>query len=365
MLTAAQIDQFKRDGFLLMKRVFSADEVQRFHVIGEGASKSTDLSALPGLESLWADERLVETAKQLLGAPITYFGEASFQRQVIAEGERPMQRALHHDAKGTLDHLFNRQHPPTPEPYPIVRFALYLQDHASQSGGLKLVPGSHQMDSSDFNQASLKFFNVPSEPGDAVVFCNKILHTAHALRLTKSPDVALSAMDEDLQCAARPDDFLPAPRDRRAIFIDFAGANALADIYIKGRALHPLNVRDGFVEAILRGHVRRDAQRMDVKLRFDAAVVEAVAKLTGTAVNGMIGETAVPLLTALPTLCGQSRAWSSHFNFVPDVPANTSAEAALGLLNQLVPRIEQLRQLGQTARRDQAMRPGGKPFAPQ
>jgi hypothetical protein len=351
MLSAAEVDRFKRKGFLLLKGVFSAGEVAQFKAIGDHAPGIVDLSSLAGLQSLWTDPRLVETAKQLLAGPIAFFGEASYRR-INSESDHPtFERVLHHDAKGTLEHLFNRQHAPTPEPYPIIRFGIYLQDHASQSGGLKVVPGSHQIDSSAFALSDLQYYNVPSEPGDMIVFCNKILHAAYALRLKQHPDIALSPAEES---AADPDKFLPFPKDRRTIFIDYAGSNELADIYIKNRALHLASARNGFVNSFVHGSFLEDAQRVGVRLRLDAAVVEAATKIVQTAVNGAVNGEGVAMLEILPTLCRLSRPWSSHYNFVPDVQGNDTA-AAFEILGKLLPRIDELRGLVRTSRKDAHM----------
>ena len=182
MLSSVEIDRFKRDGFLLLRNVFSAAEVERFIAAGKGASRTADLFTMPALEGFWSDSRLVQIAKLLLGGTVTFFGEASYLKEVFKPGEAVHGRHLHHDAKGTPGHLFSRQHEPTDEPYPIIRFAVYLQDHANFSGGLKLVPGSHQFNSANFNEDELSCYDVPSKPGDLVVFCNKILHSPYALR---------------------------------------------------------------------------------------------------------------------------------------------------------------------------------------
>jgi hypothetical protein len=342
MLSDSDVARFKRDGFLLIKGLFSADEVARFRELGAQVTEPVDLASLPGLENLWTDERLVTIAKRLLGEPITYFGEASYRRHLFPS-ETPLLGKLHHDAKGTRAHLFHRQNLPTPEPYPILRFAMYLQDHSCHSGGLKLVPGSHQMDTSTFNEAELVHLDVPSESGDAVAFCNKILHSPFALRRKNAPHTALSVPDEVELFARDPDAFLPSPAERCAMFVDYAGPSVDADIYIKSRAVNPTNTRDGFLDLALRGSLIDDAARLGVRLRLDSAIVEAVQKIVETADGPTLNKTGRQLLKVLPMLCRQSRPWSDHFNFVPEPPSSDSEMAALPILNAVSQKVAQLR----------------------
>lgn len=342
MLNDSDVARFKRDGFLLIKGLFSADEVQRLRDQGQHIEGPVDLASVPGLENFWTDGRLVAAAKRLLGEPITYFGEASYRRYLFPS-EKPLTGKLHHDAKGTRDHLFLRQNLPTPEPYPIIRFGMYLQDHARFSGGLKLVPGSHQMDTSTFNEAALAHLDVPSEPGDAVVFCNKILHSPFALRRKDAPNAALSVPDELALFARDPDAFLPNAPDRRTVFVDYAGPGDLADIYIKSRAVNPTNTRDGFLDLALRGTLIDDAARLGVRLRLDSAIVEAVQKIIATADGPVLNKTGRQFLKMLPMLCRQSQPWSDRFDFVPAPPRSDSEAEALPLLNAVSLKVAQLR----------------------
>lgn len=354
MTSDVDVLKFKKDGFLLLKGVFTPSEVAKMRAAADHVVGPRDLVAVPELQSLWSDPRLVRVAKALLGDRIAFFGEASFLRQVFQPGERIKGRHLHHDAKGTPENLFNRQHPPTPEPYPILRFAIYLQDHASMSGGLKLVPGSHQVDSSSFDQAALNYFDVPSMPGDVVAFCNKILHSPYALRRRAFPHVGISPLEEVKLSAETPQAFLDTPPDRRVIFIDFAGHSDLADIYIKGRAVHPKNPHHGLVSALASGTLLRDAAQADVELRLDAGVIETLNMLAQTSANGKMSEAGKPFLAAIPALCHHSQPWSGHFNFVPR-PQNDSLEDAVRLYSQILPRVNKLRDFWNTVQIDPAM----------
>jgi hypothetical protein len=355
MLSDLDIARFKQDGFLLLRNVFSPDEVAHFIEVGGSAPRTMDLIAFPELQSLWCDPRLVQIAKLLLGETITFFGEASYQHEVFKPGERIKGRHLHHDAKGTIGHLFNRQHEPTPEPYPIIRFAMYLQDHANVSGGLKLVPGSHQINSANIKFEDFTYYDVPSLPGDVVVFCNKILHSPYALRLKERPDVGLSPLQEVQISFERPEALLPTPLERNVIFIDFAGNNDLADIYIKGRAINAANPRGGLVAAFEEGSLQRHASQAVVQLRMDAAVVEAITKVIDTMVNGKVSPEGIPYLAALPRLCRASQAWTTYFDFVPQDINDDSIQSAIRIFTAIHPRLQELRKQFKTLHKDFAM----------
>jgi hypothetical protein len=350
MLTDDQVAQYKRDGFLLVKGVLTPAEVTHYRDVG--GTQHAELALLPELKNFWADPRVLSMTRRLLGESITYFGEGNYRGTLLVDETQTGGR-LHHDAKGTLAHLFNRQHPPTPEPYPILSIGFYLQDHARFGGGLKVVPGSHQMDSSDIDLAKLSYYDIPSEPGDAVIFCLKTLHAAHAMRLKTGE--ALSPPEQALRYARDPDAFLHKSRDRRVIFVDFAGSTDLADIFIKNRALHPSNLKDGFADIAIGGAFMEAAERTGVRLRLDAAVVEAVTKIYASAPGGNVTDVTRHYAKGLPTLCRFSKSWSPHYDFIPDVPAEDTVEAGLALATQLAPRITALRKHMATARPDKAM----------
>lgn len=356
MISDSQVAAFKRDGFLLLKRVFSPQEVELFWRAGSHVVDSADLASIPALEGLWCDRRIVEVARRLIGDPLVYFGEASYQRKTFAPGSLPTSY-LHHDAKGTIKHLFNRQHAPVGDFYPVIRFATYLQDHSAHSGGLKLVPGSHRFDSSDINLSELTYLNVPTEPGDLVLFCNKTLHAAHALRLKDSPAIALSPTEDRELSLSDPGAFLPIHNDRRAIFVDFVAHDEASDIYIKGRALNLSNPRSGLVRSVEDGSLLKQADAARVTLRLDSGVVEALTQIADTAVDGRVTDAGIPFLKALPQLCRLSQGWTSYFNFVPPVPDGPNEVVARDLMFAMFQRVDELRELLKSVHIDKAMLP--------
>ena len=202
MLSDSQIAQYHRDGYILLKNVFSGNEIATFMTAGRAHSApegtAISLLELDALKSLWRDSRLVTCARQLLGETPVYFGEGNYIRFHLTPGQHIPGRHIHHDAKGTRTHLFNRLHEPQSKSYPVLRFGIYLQDYTQHSGGLKVSPGSHLINTRDFDQSALPYVNVPSVPGDLICFCMRILHSPYGMLLRESPSTALSPQSEDL-----------------------------------------------------------------------------------------------------------------------------------------------------------------------
>ncbi len=280
-LTPDQIARFHREGYLVIEDVFPAAELSAIQeacraVLPAGA-RAVNIFQVPAVAGLWTDPRLVGIARALLGDPLSYFFEAVFTQKVWAEGEHIAGRHIHHDAKGAPENLFNRLHAAQTATYPAVRFAAYFQDTARQSGGLKVCPGSHLIDSSGFDQRALHYVNLASTPGDLVVFCSRTLHSPYALRPAAEPDLALPPWVEDKAFARMPAKFLPTPAVRETIFIDYVREDALSDLLVKGRALHPDNFKPGLIDYLNTADVVAMARAAGLSLRFDSALVEHAA----------------------------------------------------------------------------------------
>src|SRR5438876_71914 len=106
-ISQQQREEFQRNGFLHLRSFFSPDDVERFKrattttVLKPGEKEVRFMHRVPGMEEWWADTRMLETARQLLGAPVIYFFDAHTLRYNFAPGEPIQGRHLHHDAKGT------------------------------------------------------------------------------------------------------------------------------------------------------------------------------------------------------------------------------------------------------------------------
>jgi hypothetical protein len=142
------VDKFWRDGFLILRRLFSPAEFKtmRDQVFAslEGREKRgdpvVDALADPYLKYWVHDERLVTVAKAILQSErLAYFGDGGYA-------------VLGHKYEAGVDvggwHRDNTDRSSTDAPdwqgrYSLIRFGLYLQDHRRQSGGLIVRRTSH------------------------------------------------------------------------------------------------------------------------------------------------------------------------------------------------------------------------------
>jgi hypothetical protein len=337
LITSQQQDDFARDGYLLLKGVFSAAEIARYRELG--ATFPTQLSytrycyQIPELADWWADERLLGIARKLLGLPVVYFFGGHFQRYVFPPGQPIHGRHMHHDAKGSPENPFNRVNAPVAD-YPVIRMIVYLQDTKNQSGGLKIVPGSHRIDVSSFEH-SPQPYNVPAEPGDLVVFTHRIIHSPFALRLRRDPLKALTAIEEDTLWSKDPDAFLPTPSVREALFIDYAAIAESADLFIKNRALVESAVMTDLASYLIEDGFLQRHEGHEVQFRIDRAIHETVTAIRSHVVDGQVGPKALPHLKRLPLLCRAHWESSEHYPlFEMDVP-DDSLETARLLFNDI------------------------------
>lgn len=184
MLNDEQIDFFHGFGYILLRKVFTIQEIEKLRSACELHKKGEVLSRKE-FEHILLDDRIVNPLKQLLGGDLVYFGESN-----ISMVKRS--RHMHNDSKND-DFDFSK-------PYPVVRVGLYLQDHETYSDGLKLRPGSHKKYCVDKYGVKRAFnflkrtrnlsalytgrsINVPSRPGDLLIWNMRIHHSGHAVRV--------------------------------------------------------------------------------------------------------------------------------------------------------------------------------------
>jgi hypothetical protein len=352
MLTPSQTDHCHREGYVIVPNVFSAAEVAAFR--GSAAAHGTSgtvncaLHTVPALAGLWLDPRLIAIAKDLLDGPITYFAESAYSRYGFSENAHSIGRHLHHDAKGMRKHLFNRRHEASERSYPAVRFGIYLQDYAVCSGALKVSPGSHKIDTSDFDQAKLPYVNIASRPGDVVCFCMRTLHSGLSVRLKNNPEIALSPAEEDIQLARTPEAFLPNPPLREIIFLDYVGMDEAADLYIKNRVCHSAQSIEGMVAAFQSQGMAAAAAAAGITLRMDAAVVESVVRATQATVGGIIQKEGLPYLRALPSLCRHAAEFSPYFSLIPKLDDSYTLKTVVLLKNEIGRRLQAYTATGAT-----------------
>lgn len=259
-------------GFCLVRGLFSADEMSEMErLLGEECERYSancpDLYSLPSLRWVMLNERVRAIAHQLLGTTLSYYRETNlvFEKERSSNTLQPYTE-FHCDARGTADNLHLRKDYEDGCIYPVYRFAIYFRNYRDHSGGLKVAVGSHVNRGDYFRQyefqktvmslprvltrignddfkfpiAPFPILNVPSMPGDLVIFNLRTFHSAGAARFRDRPDFALLPLVEQLMLAEERNHrlFAPIPDGcRNAIFFDYCRPGPDADFYIKWRAL--------------------------------------------------------------------------------------------------------------------------------
>jgi len=203
---AVDFNKLSKNGVLLIRGVFSRPEVatmrRRVEAVVDRALRDhwevpvgrsypdsriilgdlLGMEELSDLDFVVFDSRAVGFAKRLLGKDVVYFGDSC-----IRVGS--YHRGFHKD--------FVDDTPPTAGG---VRFVLYLQDHSQYSGGLKVRLRSHGY----VSRHRGRMMNIPTRPGDLVVFYLRSSHTGNNVQLKLLPGLCLHPKLENLiPCALR------------------------------------------------------------------------------------------------------------------------------------------------------------------
>jgi hypothetical protein len=313
-------------GFCLVKGVFSPAEMDALErdlamAHAEFHGNVPDLYSIPSLQWLLFDERIRGLAHELLGQTLVYYREtsAAYEKVPGALTAKPF-NDFHCDARGTSEKLHGL--PESQGIYPGYRFGIYFRNYRNYSGGLKVAPASHLRSyifdrrynvekyvrelpsvtqrigpyDAQLRLQPMELYNVPSEPGDIVIFSLRVCHSAGAVRLKYRPNLALlPIVDADLP----PDIRLPIPPgSRNAIFLDYGAPQAALDYYIKWRAV--------VKPALLDAHYKYDVAPPDwMVMRNDKIIVALAQRL----VEG--GSSAAKDAADLVALC------ASHVEFSP------------------------------------------------
>lgn len=195
LVAADQVLAFHRDGFVVIRNVLDRTEVTSLrtaiesfadrakslgHVLRSSTGEVvpvTDLLGQPGVGWLLSDPRVAEIARRLMGRQdLVYFGDSGS----MLGGEL---RGFHKDntIRDTADH------PDWLSPYTLIRMGIYLQDHSRHSGGLKVRRSSHLH--ADITSGAI--VDVPTQPGDVVVWSLRTTHSGFAVRVRGLPFVRL------------------------------------------------------------------------------------------------------------------------------------------------------------------------------
>jgi hypothetical protein len=192
-------DRFWRDGYLLVKGVFSRDEIAFFRKKAYEATENAeredrlmriqsiryplgDLLSMDGLRDIILDPRVHSIGQQILGADPIYFGYSSMQI-----GGDPRYAPGWHKDNRLADRYDRRGLDWTIDRYPLIRMGVYFQDHARHSGGVAIRRGSHRTTKLWRGKPRI----ISSEPGDLVVWSMRTTHSGHATRLTFGGDRAM------------------------------------------------------------------------------------------------------------------------------------------------------------------------------
>lgn len=251
-------------GFCLIRDFFTAAEIVQLKAGLKAAHQQfngdiPDLMSCSSLRWILFDARTVNLARALLGDDLVYYPEGSVNHE---DSIGPLTLApyteLHCDAFGMPNNLKKQWSSPTDAIFRGYRFGIYLQDYSAYSGGLKLCPNTHRgsarahLENDALDDVSetiivgdttivgkrsrLTYYNVPSRPGDLVVWNLRTIHAAGS-RLVRgaAPEHGLHPRFEDVVEANRPDLLCPIPGPRLTMFFDYAAPTEDIDLYIKGR----------------------------------------------------------------------------------------------------------------------------------
>jgi hypothetical protein len=189
MLTENQIEQFYKNGFLLIPSVWTKEQIIELkHTLinlfksevrfkGDTPQLRMDICARhKELYGLLVHSPLVAALKSLLGNDFVYLPEMSAHSSFYSSWHKD---TTSQEAAG---HKFQWQ-----PNYLMVEAAIYLQDNDEYGGGLDVIPGSHLYPDLRTNPASAEFwhkiippsiYSIPSKAGDVVLFDFRIDHKA-------------------------------------------------------------------------------------------------------------------------------------------------------------------------------------------
>lgn len=225
-LNQSEYDQFWKDGFLIRRSLFSEDELLQFRSYAATFVKpSGDLFCDEVFRKLITDTRLCSIAADLLGSTPVYFGDCGL-------GVNTKPGRWHKDNP----HRYNKNLADWKGRYPIVRFGIYLQDHASSSGGLGIRRGSHM----SATRYKGKPIYIDTRIGDVVMWHFRATHRA-TVSLMKVLNVAVHSQKVDKYLVP---DFMkhPPSNDRLAVFVTYGAEGPDLDRYIKYLATRKANV---------------------------------------------------------------------------------------------------------------------------
>ena len=242
------IESFNKDGFAIIKGLFSVDEINSlrrnvekqfeidkakgltFSIPNSSASYiKGDLLSKELLGSIILEDRILNVAKALLGDKLVYFGDSSYQ---VGTGLR----GFHRD---NVDRVFNVGQD-WEQDYSLIRMGLYLQDHKRYSGGLKVKKGSNK-------NKSGKSILLDIEEGDLVFWDLRALHSGNAVRLKILPSLPVDYFEKKIPSFLKIDE----KKIRMAFFFTFGLADKHLERYIKNYIFNTANMLDSLKNSLI------------------------------------------------------------------------------------------------------------------
>jgi hypothetical protein len=236
MSTANSIETiFEQQGYALKPAAFSAQEIQSYrkrvydqYKLDEAAGLTFQMTHTSSkaryakgcllskslLREILLDDRITGFAKEILGTDhLIYFGDSSYQ---IGTGLR----GFHRDC---LDREF-QSGPDWQSKYTLIRLGLYLQDHSTYSGGLKVKPGTHE-------KADGPSIFINNKPGDLVAWSLKLLHSGNAVKLKMLPSICIDHQGIENRIPG----FMKQEeeQERISLFMTYAAESAHVERYIQ------------------------------------------------------------------------------------------------------------------------------------
>lgn len=280
-LSPEQIHFFHTNGYLLVPNLFTPEEIESFR---EGCLQDEPGDSLgrPAFRQITLSSRIIRVMEQLLGKQVVYPGLSLTRGNDPVHHKTRGARVFHTDATND-DEDFSQD-------FLIYNTGIYLQDHSVHSGGLKVKIGSHKFkcivhDSlseyfKNLFRAFIQFkfsdlrllltyhksINIPSRPGDFIVFHTRTHHSGHAIRLKLAPNLSMPPILENMIPRWMA---LPIERSRCVILTIYAAQCRYLDGYIakqirkKARETHYLH------SPLKRPEIVELAKRENVLLRDD------------------------------------------------------------------------------------------------
>ena len=260
MLSKKEIANFWKDGFIIVRDVYSKDEISEYRnfvskesvkYFGNESSNYKELEvnnfkeilSYPEIQSVILNKKLIDSVKNILEGEVVYWGNSSFRWNEKAY------RRFHNDAKNDFDCPFTTK-------YPLVRVGVYLQDHSSYSNGLKIWKGTRhtlrygrKLLKKIFKEnGSLKYLlpqqfyksiNVNTKAGDVVISNLRTCHSGGALRIKYLSNISFHPIVENFIERYLPSFVLPLERERGVLFSTFGKESNDLNNYIQNNLKHP------------------------------------------------------------------------------------------------------------------------------